>query len=161
MATGVRQRHRRACDGKGRCRCAWEAFVYSKRDGKKIRRTFPSYSAARTWREDATKAVRERKLRAPTTITVEQAAEAWLAGAREGLIRPRSGAPYKPSVIRTYTAALGLRVLPRLGHIRLSELTGSDLQDLVDELVAKGLNASTINVTLLPVRAIYRRALSR
>jgi integrase len=31
----------------------------------------------------------------------------------------------------------------------------------VDELVATGRNASTINVTLLPVRAIYRRALSR
>jgi hypothetical protein len=85
--------------------------------------TFPNYSAARAWREDASKAVRERKLRAPTTITVEQAATAWLDGAREGLIRPRSGAPYKPSAIRTYEAALRLRVLPRLGHVRLSEVT--------------------------------------
>jgi integrase len=161
MATGVRQRHGRACNAKGRCKCPYEAFVYSRRDGKKIRKAFPTYGAARAWREDANKAVRERKLRAPTTITLEQAATAWLDGAREGLIRPRSGTPYKPSAIRTYEGALRRRVLPRLGQVRLTELTRTDLQDLVDELAATGFNASTINVTLLPVRAVCRRALSR
>ena len=53
MATGVRQRHGRACDGSGRCKCPYEAFVYSKRDGKKIRKTFATHSAARAWRQDA------------------------------------------------------------------------------------------------------------
>lgn len=34
-------------------------------------------------------------------------------------------------------------------------------QDLVDGLIADGLNASTVVVTLLPLRAIYKRAMAR
>lgn len=160
-ATGVRQRHGRGCTRQGRCRCPYEAFVYSKRDGKKIRKTFATHDAAKAWREDASTAVRKKTLRAPTSTTLKEAAWAWLKGAREGLIRNRSGDPYKPSAIRGYEAALRLRVLPELGHRRLVEVTRTDLQDLVDGLLASGLNASTIGVTLLPLRAIYRRALSR
>ena len=40
MTPGIRQRHGRGCDGQGRCQCPYEAFVFSKRDGKKIRKTF-------------------------------------------------------------------------------------------------------------------------
>ncbi len=95
MATGVRQRHGRECNGNGRCKCPYEAFVYSKRDRKKIRKTFPTHAAAQAWRDDAKTAVRKRTLRASTSTTVDQAAEVWLQGAREGLIRNRKGDPYK------------------------------------------------------------------
>ena len=40
-------------------------------------------------------------------------------------------------------------------------LSRADLQDLADRLLAKGLDPSTIRNTLMPLRAIYRRALSR
>jgi integrase len=161
MATGVRQRHGRECNGNGRCKCPYEAFVYSKRDRKKIRKTFPTHAAAQAWRDDAKTAVRKRTLRAPASTTVDQAAEAWLDGARKGLIRNRKGDPYKPATIRAYEIALRLRVLPEIGWMRLSEITRTDLQDLVDGLLASGLNESTIGVTLLPLRAIYKRALAR
>jgi hypothetical protein len=69
-------------------------FVYSKRDGNKIRKTFATQAAAKAWRDDARTAVRKKTMRAPTATTLEQAAEAWLQGAREGLIRNRSGDPY-------------------------------------------------------------------
>lgn len=161
MATGIRQRHGRGCSARGRCTCPYEAFVYSKRDSKKIRRTFPTASAAKAWRSDASTAVRKKTMRAPTATTLAQAAEAWLEGARAGLIRNRSGDVYKPAAWRSYDAALRLRVLPELGRVKLSEITRHDLQDLVDGLLAEGLNASTIGVTLNPVRAIYKRALAR
>jgi len=161
MATGIRQRHGRGCSAKGRCNCPHEAFVYSKRDGKKIRKSFPTASAAKAWRDDASAAVRKKTMRAPTATTLAQAAEAWLQGAREGLIRNRSGDAYKPSAIRGYDQGLRLRVLPELGRVKLSEITRHDLQDLVDGLLAAGLDASTIGVTLNPVRAIYKRALAR
>jgi integrase len=161
MATGIQQRHGRACNAKGRCKCPYEAFVYSKRDSKKIRKSFPTQAAAKAWRDDASTAVRKKTMRAPTSTTLEQAAEAWLKGARAGLIRNRSGDPYKPSAIRGYDQGLRLRVLPELGSMRLSEITRTDLQDLVDGLLASGLDASTIDVTLIPVRVIYKRALSR
>lgn len=77
------------------------------------------------------------------------------------MIRNRSGDPYKPSAIRGYDQALRLRVLPELGRVKLAELTLTDLQDFVDRLVASGLNASTIGVSLLPLRAIYKRAVAR
>jgi integrase len=92
---------------------------------------------------------------------VAEAAAEWLQGARDGVIRNRSGDPYKPSAIRGYDQQLRLRVLPEFGRVKLSEVTLQDLQDFVDRLVASGLNASTIGVTLLPLRAIYKRALAR
>jgi hypothetical protein len=96
-------------------------------------------------------------MRAPSRITVRDAADAWLAGARDGSFRNRSGDRYKPSAVRGYERALRLRVLPELGAIRLSEMGRNDVQDFADRLVAKGLDASTVRNTLMPLRAIYRR----
>src|SRR5689334_22006988 len=126
MAAGIRQRHGRKCRG-GRCSCPWEAAVYSKRDGKKIRKQLPSKAAAVAWRADSTVAVRKKLMRAPTTTTLEQAAAAWLAGARAGVIRPRSREPYKPSAIRCYERHLRLRVYPELGARRLTEIDRTEL----------------------------------
>jgi integrase len=160
MAVGVRQRHGRNCNG-GRCRCSWEAFVYSKRDRKKLRKTFPTQASAREWRADVSVAVRKQLIRAPTRTTVEQAAEAWLQGARTGLIRTRAGDRYKAASIRAYEAGWRRRVKPVLGPMRLSEVTRTDLQDLVDTLVAEGFRASTVVVTMMSLNVIYKRALSR
>jgi integrase len=73
----------------------------------------------------------------------------------------RSGGVYKPSVVRSYEGALRLRVLPELGARRLTDVERADLQALVDRMVVGGHGASTIRNALLPVRAIYRRALVR
>jgi hypothetical protein len=127
-----------------------ESLVYSKRDAKKIRRTFPTKAAAVAWRSDSASAVRKKLMRAPTSMTLREAANAWLEGARAGVIRNRSGDTYKPSAIRGYDQGLRLRVLPELGDRKLSDISRTDLQDLVDDLTAAGLNASTIVVTLLP-----------
>src|ERR1700738_2976737 len=102
QATGIRQRHGRRCAGGKRCDCPWEAFVYSKRDGRKLRKTFPTRAAALTWRDDARGQVRRHERRAPTPTTIAQASETWLDGIRAGTIRTRSGDPYKPSAIRGY-----------------------------------------------------------
>jgi len=163
--TGIRARHARTCSlssgGTCSCRPSWEASVYSAREKKKLRKTFPTQAAARAWQGDAAVAVRRRTMVAPTRTTLRQAAEAWLAGARDGSIRTRAGAEYKPSALRGYEQALRLRVLPELGGVRLSALARNDVQDLADQLVSRGLDPSTIRNTLLPLRAILRRAVSR
>jgi len=51
-----------------------------------------------------------------------------------------------------------LRVLPELGAARLSEITRDGVQDLVERLLADGLDAGAIRNKLIPLRAIYRRA---
>jgi integrase len=135
--------------------------VWSARDAKKVRKTFPTLAAARGWRADAQVGLRKRTFRAPTSTTLRQAADAWLAGARDGSVRTRSGDAYKPSAIRSYEGSLRKRVLPELGAAKLSDIGRVDLQDFADGLVAEGLDPSTIRNTLMPVRAIYRRALNR
>lgn len=160
--TGIRQRHGNQCKRPASgCRCPWEASVYSRRDGKKIRKAFPTRAAAAAWRNDSSSAVRQNKLRAPTGETVAQAAETWMALAASGQVRTRSGEAYKPATLRSFEAALRLRVLPEFGRRKLSDVTRTDLQDFADKLHAEGMNASTIGGTLLPLRAIYRRAMGR
>jgi hypothetical protein len=165
MAAGIRTRHSSKCASRNgkRCNCtpSYEAWVYSKRDDKKIRKTFKSLAEAKGWRGDAEGAVRKRTLRAPSKVTLTEAADEWLEGAEAGTIRTRSGDAYKPSAIRGYEAALRLRVLPELGGARVSDVSRVDLQEFIEGLKAKGLNASTVQTTLMPVRAIYRRASPR
>lgn len=164
-ATGITARHSRSCGTRGNDRCSckprYQAQVWSARDRKVIRKTFPTLSAAKAWRQDASVALRKRTMQAPSQTTVRQAWEAWHAGALEGWVRTRSGDEYKPSALRGYEQAMRRRVLPEIGGVRLSNLTRVDLQDLADRWLAKGLDPSTIRNTLMPLRAMYRRALSR
>jgi integrase len=156
-ARSCRARHGEACG----CKPAYQAHVWSVRDRKRIRKTFPTLAAAKAWRHDASVALRKGEMKAPTRTTLKQASSAWIDGARDGSIRNRSGDRYKPSAVRGYEQALRLRVLPELGARRLSELTRNDFQDLVDRLAAKSTDPSTIRNTLMPVRAIFRRAVAR
>jgi integrase len=131
------------------------------REEKRIRKTFATLSAAKAWRQDTVPALRKGTMRAPTQTTLRQAWEVWHAGAEDGTIRNRSGDVYKPSSLRGYEEAMRLRVLDDLGALKLSEVSRVAVQDLADRLLADGLDASTIRNTLMPLRAIFRRALSR
>jgi hypothetical protein len=135
--------------------------TYGARDDKRIRRTFRTLAAAKAWRADAVVALRRGTMRAPTATTLRSAWDAWLAGAHDGSVRNRSGDAYKPSVLRSYETSMRLRVLPDLGGSRLSDITRVTVQDLVDRMLAGDKDASTIRNTLMPLRAIYRRALAR
>jgi integrase len=52
-------------------------------------------------------------------------------------------------------------ILPELGTLRLTAITRNRVQDLIDELTASELAASTVHNTMLPLRAIFRRAVDR
>lgn len=159
---GIRTRHGRACASRtgARCNCepTYEAWVYSKRDGTKIRRSFPTQAAARGWRTDAQKAVKDKRLRAPSSRTLRQEVDDWLAGVREGRILNKREQPYKPAVIRNYELALRLRVLPELGDRKLADIDLSDLLELKEHLLGEGCAGSTIRNSFVPLQAIYRRA---
>lgn len=114
-----------------------------------------------TKRNPAGNHVPGRSPRRLSELSLGEAAERWLRGIRDGSIRNKSGDVFKPSTVRGYDEALRLRVLPELGSRRLAELDRLDVQDFVDDLVANGLNPSTIRNTLMPLRTIMRRALAR
>jgi integrase len=165
VSPGIRVRHGKLCPTRsgGRCTCrpTYQANVWSAREGKRLFKTFPTLAEAKAWRAEAQVALRQGTMRAGSSGTLREAAEAWLEGARSGVIRNRSGHRYKPSALRGYEAALVGRVLPELGAARLSEIRRIDVQDLADRLCAEGLDASTVRNTLMPLRAIFRRALAR
>ncbi len=164
---GIDVRHTRACPAarstEARCRCkpSYQAHVWSAREQKRIRKTFPTLAEAKAWRAEALVALRRGMMRAPTSTTLRQVWEVWLVGARDGTIRNRSGDAYKPSVLRSYETSMRLRVLPEFGGARLTDVTRLSVQALADQMLANGLDASTIRNTLIPLRAIYRRALAR
>jgi integrase len=165
MAGGIVKRHTEGCagaeGGKCGCRAGYEAWVYSPRDRKKVRRTSSNYAEARSWRADAKRQIDQGSLRAPAQQTLYEAATAWLAGAERGEFRNRSGAPYKPSTLRGYRQALEERILPLIGGEKLSAITTYDLQLLVDRWAAEDQSAATLRNTIKPLQAIYRRAKSR
>lgn len=165
MSAGIDVRHRKSCPGPradGRC-CtpAYQAHVFDARSGKRIRRTFPTKTAAKLWRADAVAALRQGDLAAvtPTGRTVAAALEQLLDGMRDGTVLDRSGRRYRPATIRGYDADIRKHLAPRLGHLRLGEVRRADVQRLVDELHASGLTGSTVRNKLDPLRVVYRRAL--
>ena len=163
----MRARHARSCptstDRDAACKCtpSYRAEVYDPRARTKIRKTFPTLAAAKAWRIDKLGAVRRGEIRATAPVTLREAAREWLEGAKGGSVRTRSGHPFKPSTLRGYEAALEARVLPALGHRKLGDVARADVQDLAERLDRDGLDPSTIRNALMPLRAIYRRALAR
>ncbi len=160
---GIEVRHRTTCasrsGAKCNCRPAYQANVWSAREGKRLRKTFPTLAAARGWRSETQTAVRRGTLRAPVATTVREAGEALVEGMRSGRVRTRTGDRYKPSAIRSYEAALRDRIVPELGGRRLGDLQRRDVQRLADDLLAEGRDPSTIRNALMPLRVIYRRAI--
>src|SRR5207247_8790623 len=83
---GIEVRHRTTCatrsGGKCNCKPAYQASVWSAREGKRLRKTFPTLSAARAWRAEAQTAIRHGKLRAPVDTTLREAAAELVDGMR-------------------------------------------------------------------------------
>ncbi|MGZ4380862.1 MAG: tyrosine-type recombinase/integrase [Gaiellaceae bacterium] len=167
MAThvGITMRHLKECkshsDGRCNCRPTYQASVWSKRDQRRIKKSFATLAEAKAWRAETQTAVRRGTMRAPSQLTLREASTSWLEGVRAGTIRNRSGDRYKPSVIRGYETSLRKRLLPELGGKRISDIHRADVQGLVDRMLGKQIDPSTIRNSLMPLRAIFRRAVAR
>jgi integrase len=168
MASGIIRRHSAGCPSRvgGRCKCkaGYEAWAYLARDGAKVRKTFKRESEAKAWRADALAAANQGALRAVKRDgrTLAAGLREFVDGMREGTVRPKNRERYKPATVRNYDQHLRRRIEPsRLGELRVTDVQRSDVQALVDELLAAGLSASTVNNVLNPIQAFYRRAQDR
>lgn len=167
MAEGIRKRHSKGCRSHagGRCNCkaGWEAWVFSKRDNKKIRKTFRHRSEAKSWRGEAVAALGRGGLAAASSErrTLYEVLVEFVAGMKTGEVRPRGRQRYKPNTIRSYERAVRLRLRDsELGALRPAEVRRSDVQAFADELLAIMSPGSASNV-LNPLQAYYRRAVRR
>jgi len=79
---GIQVRHRTTCAtrsaGKCNCKPGYEASVWSAREGKRLKKTFPTLAAARAWRAEAQTGIRRGTLRAPVATTVREAGDVTL-----------------------------------------------------------------------------------
>ncbi len=137
----------------------YRATVFDKRTGKRIRKTFDTISAAKTWRSDAAVALRRGELRVQDTPRVGEALDGLLEAIRDGRVRTRSGDAFKPGTVRAYGYAIKDVLKPRLGHLRLHEVRRGDVQAVVDALHADGVSPSHIRNGLDPLRVLFRRAI--
>jgi integrase len=125
-------------------------LVRVRRNGREQTATHGSLEGALSWRAAALAAAEgrgeapeaPRPIRAVPepdgrAVTVEEAAKRLSRGMRDGTIRSGGGTPYKASVVRKYEEALRCVVLPRIGAVPVSTLTGGDCQRLVDEIAAE------------------------
>jgi len=161
---GIDVRHSRACrtNTGGECNCSpsYRAWIFDRRSGKKIRRTFSgqgAFSGARTWRHDALSAVARGRLAPRTRLTVSEAAETWLEQCERGEVLSRFRRPYAPGVVRQYRADFRNYINPVLGARKLQDVTADDVQWLVDNLVGRELSGSRVRGVLVALQALYRR----
>jgi integrase len=159
---GIAERHARDCCSRNgdRCNCkpTFQAQIYDAKSGRRLSKTFSTRTGARQWRDDAKVALRRGELSTDRGPLLRDAASTWLDGIRASTITNRSGDPYKPAVIRDYDRIFRARILPVLGHLRLDEITTKDVQRLIDNLTDA---PATIDTTITPLRALYRRAVGR
>lgn len=157
---GVRARHRKRCaSGTGGvcdCKPSWEAFAYSRAEGKKVRKTFPTQREAKGWRRRMLDHADQGRLRSSSQMTLASAGERWLEMARAGEITNRSGRRYKPSTLRGIEQDLRLRLVPELGPHRMAEIARADLQRRIAAWTAAGLSASKVKNTINAARVLFR-----
>ena len=114
---GIAERHARSCNPKVKCTCAptYQAHVWDGAAGKRIRKTFPTISAARRWRQDAIVAVRAGDLSADRGPILKEAAMAWIDGYEMAPSRTARAMLTSPSSSATTTASFALASCRRLG----------------------------------------------
>src|SRR5271165_4495953 len=151
----------RAASAAAKCRCeaSFLASVYSARDGKLIRKTFPTQREAVVWRGEIRGAVDQGKVRAPSKVTFAQAADELLAGMKDGTRETRSGQRYKPATIRRYELAVKRHLLPEFRRVKLTDIDRERIKRLVAGWRRAGMLPSSVRNNLDPLRVIIREAI--
>jgi integrase len=172
---GVEARHARDCPATGwnmdRCTCSptYRGTAWSRKDGRLLKSPpFASATAAKNWAQDAKVDLRRGVRRAPAPMTVGQLAEAWLEQLDGGLVRTRSGRPYKPSTRIGYRQVIEDWIVPELGQYRLAELDHDVVQEMIERMLSGEADdrqrkkaASTVRNAITALRAMWRHPSAR
>jgi len=85
----------------------------------------------------------EHTFASQSVITIEAAAEAWLAH-----LQTRRRRPIKPASVKTFRSYLDAHILPRLGQLEVGSVGVAVLRKFIDELDGAGLSAkSQVEIT--------------
>lgn len=140
-------------------------------DGQLQRGPWGSHADARSWRSKALGEIQAGTMLKPSTMTLREAWDEWLSGAKAGTIRNSSGAEFKPGTVRTYEAAWS-KLDADFGAHKLSDIRRPHLQKWIEDFAQRPQqrknrkpddpplypSASSVRNAIEPLRAIYRRA---
>ena len=142
LDTRIRVRHQQHCgsaEGR-RCSCtpSYEAWVFSKKDEKKIRKTFAREAEAKVMAgRGASRRSPRARLELTKPTTVKEAWEAWYQGAKAGTVRNRSGDAVQAVSAPRLRAGDATPGPPRVRRVaKLAEVCRPDLQEFADGLLA-------------------------
>ena len=132
--------------------------VYQRRDGRWVAAvTDPATGRRRSAyyasEAEARRAVRRMAVRAEDGDVVLSAGATLRTWATTWVESGRAARRRRPSTVAAYDYRLTTYVLPRIGGVRLRELTPLDVDDLAHELTAAGLSASTVKGALVALAA--------
>jgi integrase len=138
-------------------------YVVRVRDhrGRQIQRAAKTVAEARYLRAELLADVVRGEYRSETKLTLSQYASSWVT-----TYKGRTGTGIRPHTLAEYARDLDLHVLPRLGKLRLSEITTQEVKALVTHLenkpnardAARTLSPGTIRNALAPLRALLATA---
>jgi integrase len=165
--TGITTVHRATCSvkrGAKRCTCSPSYRVQIRRGERSTVKTFTTIPAAQAWRAEQLRRLRfGREMQAP--YTVGEALDRFLADLESGVATNRSGEPFKPGNVIGYRQTVNryLRgaLNGRLVRIPISDLSPVDVAGVADEIVERGLSASTVRNAMMPLRVVVRREIRR
>lgn len=113
--------------------------------------------AKRVEAEMALEVETERAARAPRNLTLARfLLDQYLPHLETGM--SKHGAPYAPRTKSRYGEAVARHVIPRIGHLRLTEVELRDLEELTSELFAGGLSTASVGDVLAVVKSAFTYA---
>lgn len=80
---------------------------------------------------------------------------AWLTRWLDVYIKPHK----QPRTIDSYTFIVKSRIMPRIGTIKLSKLSGHNVQEMINDILANGLSARSARYALTVLRMAIKQAI--
>lgn len=140
---------------------SYRGTAYDPRAQRKVRGEWTSILAdARSWRLQSQAKMDLGGTIVQRGITVTTAADMFIDGVRAGMIRNRSGLPYKPSAARQLEQNLRNRIVPEFRAASLRSLRPQHIQEFADRLFLD-LSASTVHHTIMSLASVYAWAIPR
>lgn len=143
--TGVFQRHTRTCKRGTRCGCAWAYSLELAADHGHRRQVtksgFPSQKAAAEARAEAKTTYSDPEVSIEYgRMTVAE----WLTTWMQIRTDPHGRKPLRASTAACYQAHIDAAWEPKIGHVRLRDLTGSQIESVHRHLRKSGVTEATV-----------------
>jgi integrase len=122
--------------------------------GVRRKRSATTLAEARLLKSSLTADVARGEYREESRIRFDEYSAEWVR-----TFQGRTARGIRPLTLRDYARDLETHVIPRLGRLRVAEVTHRDIKRLVADLTDAGYAPSTIRNVIAPTRALFATAM--